>query len=65
MPGERFVLDLPLLRLEESPGRVSGEYRAHNDGSVVLHVVGQGGAETRVPLAFRAGDRVPFDVTRP
>jgi hypothetical protein len=37
-PPERFVLDLPLLRLEVSPCRIAGEYRACVDGSRVLHV---------------------------
>jgi hypothetical protein len=37
-PPARFVLDLPLLRLEVSPGRIAGEYRACVDGSRVLYV---------------------------
>lgn len=37
-PPERFVLDLPLLRLEVEPQRVAGEYRAVVNGSRVLHV---------------------------
>ena len=54
VPGGRVVLDLPLLRLEVSPGRVAGEYRAHNDGTVVLHVaIPGGGREARA--AARSG----------
>lgn len=37
-PPEQFVLELPLLRLEVSPARIAGEYRACVDGSRVLHV---------------------------
>lgn len=37
-PPARFVLDLPLLRLEVAPGRIAGEYRACVDGSRVLYV---------------------------
>lgn len=37
-PVKRFVLDLPLLRLDVEPGRIAGEYRAVVDGSRVLHV---------------------------
>ncbi len=37
-PPERFVLDVPLLRLEVSPTRIAGEYRACVDGSRVLTV---------------------------
>jgi hypothetical protein len=37
-PPERFVLDLPLLRLDVAPGRIAGEYRAFVAGSRVLHV---------------------------
>ena len=66
VPGGTFVLDVPLLRVEESPGHVSGEYRAHNDGSVVLHVAtAQGQPEKQVTLTFQAGETVPFDVSLP
>ncbi len=37
-PPERFVLDLPLLRLDVTPGRIAGEYRAAVDGERVLYV---------------------------
>ena len=37
-PPERFVLDMPLLRMEVDRGRVSGEYHAQNSGQVVLHI---------------------------
>ena len=37
-PPDHFVLDLPLLRLEVTPGRIAGEYRAFVEGSRVLHV---------------------------
>jgi hypothetical protein len=33
-----FVLDVPLLRLDVSAGRISGEYRAVVEGRCVLHV---------------------------
>lgn len=66
VPGGRFVLDVALLRVEASPGHVRGEYRAHNDGSVVLHVATVAGhPEKQVALTFEAGQTVPFDVTVP
>ncbi|MCL4507252.1 MAG: hypothetical protein M1434_01450 [Chloroflexi bacterium] len=37
-PPERFVLDLPLIRLDVAPGRIAGEYRAAGTGSLTLHV---------------------------
>ncbi len=37
-PPERFILDLPLLRLDVAPGRIAGEYRAIVKGSRVLHI---------------------------
>ena len=37
-PPERFVLDLPLLRLEVEPNSIKGEYRAVVRGDRVLHV---------------------------
>ena len=50
-PPERFVLDLPLLRLEVKPGRIAGEYRAVVDGTRTLHV--------RVPARTRSQSRRP------
>ncbi len=38
IPKERFILDLPLIRLEVEPTRIGGEYRAMNDGERVLHI---------------------------
>ncbi len=37
-PPESFVLDLPLLRLDVTPGSIAGEYRAVVDGTHALHV---------------------------
>ncbi len=63
VPREHFILDLPLLRLEVQPGRVSGEYRAVNDGALNLYIYPPGANLPQiVPLAFRAGDHVPFAV---
>ncbi len=44
VPGPAFVLDVPLIRLEVGAGYVRGEYRAANDGAVVLHVAVPSGA---------------------
>ncbi|MBK8020623.1 MAG: hypothetical protein IPK19_04120 [Chloroflexi bacterium] len=38
-PPDRFVLRTELLNLDVAPGRISGEYRAANDGAITLHVV--------------------------
>ncbi len=59
-PSGRYTVDLPLLRLEVEPGRVSGVYRAKNSGSLVLRVRTPGG-ERAIPLSFSAGDAVPFE----
>jgi hypothetical protein len=37
-PPERFCLDTQLLRLEVTPGRIAGTYRAVADGSRTLHI---------------------------
>jgi len=81
-PPERFILDMPLLRLDVAPGRITGEYRAVVNGSRVLHVrvprgagdiqatlngiplnpIGPGTPEVVLPLVFRAGQAVSFEV---
>lgn len=38
VPRPRFVLDVPLLRLEVAPGRIAGEYRAAGAGSRALYL---------------------------
>ncbi len=38
IPKERFILDMPLIRLEVEPERIGGEYRAVNDGAITLHI---------------------------
>jgi len=38
VPRDHFVLDLPLLRLEVSPGKIAGEYRAAVSGSRKLYI---------------------------
>jgi hypothetical protein len=78
----RFVLDVPLLRLEVAPGSITGEYRAVVDGNRVLHVrapaeaidiaaavggqplrpIPQGALGIALPLSFRAGQAVAFEV---
>ncbi|GAB4438866.1 MAG: hypothetical protein Kow00120_06620 [Anaerolineae bacterium] len=83
VPRERFILDLPLLRLEVEPRRIAGVYRAAADGQRVLYVrIPEGatgvtavagaqlapvpepaGGDVALPLAFRAGEAVPFEVT--
>lgn len=80
VPRPRFVLDMPLLRLEVAPGRIAGEYRAAAAGSRALYIHlppdaerveaftgGQpaavsGTRRVRLALAFRPGERVPFEV---
>ena len=37
-PPERYVLDLPLIRLDVSPGHLTGEYRSAGVGNTVLHI---------------------------
>ncbi len=49
VPRERFTLDTPLLRLEVSPGRIAGEYRAVVRGSRSLYVhVPEGAYHVRI-----------------
>lgn len=78
---ESYVLDLPLLRLEVSPNRIAGEYRAKNRGATTL-TIAIGGTSARatvrgapvdapitngrvvLPLAFSAGEKIAFEVTR-
>jgi hypothetical protein len=43
VPRERFVLDMPLLRVEVEPGRIGGEYRPVVDGSRMFYVHVPGG----------------------
>ncbi len=38
IPKTRFILDLPLIRLEVAPNTISGEYRAVNDGTRALYI---------------------------
>ncbi|MBA3868064.1 MAG: hypothetical protein H0X30_02835 [Anaerolineae bacterium] len=52
-PPERFIIDLPLLRLEYEPGRIAGVYRAIVTGSITLHICIP--AETKQVLANVAG----------
>ena len=37
-PPERYILDLPLIRLDVSSGRLTGEYRSAGVGNTVLHI---------------------------
>jgi hypothetical protein len=63
VPRERFTLDLPLLRLEVEPHKISGIYRAANDGERVLYVYPPDGSPPRaVKLAFKAGEKVAWEV---
>lgn len=62
-PIERFVLDLPLLRLEVEPNRIRGIYRAKTKGNITLHVRPPRTAMTTdIPLTFKPGDEIPFEV---
>ncbi len=62
-PLERFVLDLPLLRIEVEPEHIRGIYRAQTDGHLMLHVRPPRTAMTTdIPLTFTAGDEKPFEV---
>ena len=73
VPGDRFVLDTMLLRLERAPGRYSGEYRAIADGSIALYFV-PGARATNIHARVRGVDisidasteeiRVPLSFTR-
>jgi hypothetical protein len=61
VPRERFTLDLPLLRLDVEPGRIRGEYRAHNDGERTLYVYVPGKSyPTIVKLTYKAGEKVEW-----
>lgn len=63
VPRQQFILDTPLLRLEVENKTVRGEYKAHFAGSMDLFVYLPGGTVPYViPMAFHAGDRVPFEV---
>lgn len=63
VPRKRFVLDTPLLRIEVDGKTIRGEYRAHYGGSIDLFVYTAGSTvPTIIPLAFHAGERVPFRV---
>jgi hypothetical protein len=63
VPRDRFVLDTPLLRVEVEPGKIRGSYRAQADGQITLYVTPPGAKETTaVPLTFRVGDVLPFEV---
>jgi hypothetical protein len=62
-PRERFTLDLPLLRLDVTPGRTAGVYRAAADGQITLYIhgpAGQRGLNGRVKgEAIGTGGRNP------
>ncbi len=63
VPRKRWVLDVPLIRLEVDGGTIKGEYRAQFGGTMTLYVYAPGsGVATTIPLAFHAGQRVPFAV---
>ena len=63
VPRERFILDLPLIRLDVEPGRIRGEYRAYNDGerTLYVHLPGKSYPEI-VRLTFKSGDVVQWTV---
>jgi hypothetical protein len=63
VPRERWTLDTPLLLLRREPGRIFGEYRAHNDGEITLYIATPQNETQAVYLRFQAGQRVPFEVT--
>ncbi|MBI5502875.1 MAG: Ig-like domain-containing protein [Deltaproteobacteria bacterium] len=56
---EAYTIQLPLLRVEVTPRRIGGRYRAANDGSIVLHVAVPDGA---TPVARIDGGSVAADV---
>jgi hypothetical protein len=58
--GDTFTLDTALLRIEVDPHRIAGEYRAHNDGSIVMHVGVPAGA---APQASVGGTAVAATVS--
>jgi len=63
VPRDRFVLDMPLLRVVVEPHKISGVYRAANAGTRVLYVYPPGATTPRtVTLAFAAGEMVAWDV---
>jgi hypothetical protein len=63
VPRDRWTLDTPLLLLRREPGRLSGEYRAHNDGAITLYITPLQGETQAVYLRFQSGQRIPFEVT--
>lgn len=64
LPRQRFTLDLPLLRLEVEPGRVSGVYKAATAGAIKLYIYLPGSDTPQVvPLAFQAGGVRSFAVS--
>ncbi|MBZ0290797.1 MAG: hypothetical protein K8I30_24435, partial [Anaerolineae bacterium] len=63
VPRDRYVLDMPVLRLVVEPHRLTGEYRAANDGERTLYVYPPDGSTPRVvKLAFKAGEKVAWEV---
>lgn len=62
-PLERFVLDVPLLRIEVEPDKIRGIYRAQTNGQITLHVRPPRTAMTTdIPLTFSVGDEKSFEV---
>jgi Glycosyl hydrolase 36 superfamily, catalytic domain len=62
-PAHRtYTVDLPLLRLDVTPSKVAGVYRAKNAGSLVLHV-NVPGKTVKIPLTLVKGQEIPFEVT--
>ncbi len=63
VPRKRWVLDTRLIRIEVDGAKIKGEYRAQFGGTINLYVYTAGSdVATTVPLAFHAGERVPFSV---
>jgi hypothetical protein len=63
VPRDRWTLDTPLLLLRREPGRIFGEYRAHNDGEITLYITTPQNETQAVYLRFQSGQRIPFEVT--
>jgi hypothetical protein len=42
VPGRPFTLDLPVLKLSVSPGRIAGTYRAQTEGHTTLYIAKPG-----------------------
>jgi hypothetical protein len=57
---DTYVVRTPLLRLEVSPNRVGGTYRAYNSGSIWLNVAVPAG---RTPVVRVGGTGVPVTVS--